>query len=1566
MKRFRKMLAMSMSLLLLLPSLILPWQISAEEDLPYLVTEFLYKAQGGSEEAGVQTSTNDGEHVRCPVIYNAQAADLTKFDENALYLQMEISLDVKDSTINMLYLQPHSTSSLRNCRASAKEINAAASAKGWYTLSIPLTSIANDDGIDLTDIISMCFYMNTNGNITVQAKNLRIVNMAAQDPRAELEALLTGEQPSEDDYMSLTDYLTARDAAQTLLNDTQTTQADIVTALNVLKAAKDALVPIPVGVDKSALQSAIEEPLPDMSTGEYSDASVQAYADAKAAGQIVLDNKLATQEEVDAAVQAIADARAAIVDITYLLAEFPPVAGSDEDGVYTWTISNSAQFPTSTLPKVVDLSTHAASKLRFRVDIRLVSGDASKLGNVTLQPKNAQNQMDNAWDGSLKTLLADQQWHAIERDFSASINRYPDTWYLITQATLYLMNTPDNEVTLEIKNMRIVDITLEENKEQLQELINTSVGDASLYPEAVWQNYQDALKAAQTTIDEATTNTAVSQAQEQLQAALDALGKRGILMEAINESLPAGKTYTAASIAVYDAAKEAARELLADNSATNDDIDAAWQAVQDAKAALVETTFLAAQFPMRDQAETTYQSQGTYSVTNGIYRYEGTTSNIDSPAGLATEVVDLSHHDRTKLYMQFDILFEADSADNFRTLFIRPTKANGGAILNHAATEAVNAVSSERDVWHTISVPLATSVNLEEIAGMSFYMLGADTAAIFKVQVKDFRIVDLCSEPVLNTLFADGMMFQQNKPISVFGEGGADTTVSVTLYKDGVEAPVAEQDVTVGSDGRWKTDLLKENGLKGSYDTYTLKVKGDAISYTFRHILIGEVWVAGGQSNMEYNIRNDVNNTAILEKTDPYIRIFYEPSLVYGNNVDQPLTPDFNVKNAVWADATNTDRLKNASSLAYNFSLALREELDVPVGFLNVSLGGTYIEAWISREGIESDTDVKTYLQQHNRYYDEENWPQTFNRMSALYNQKIGALSGYQVAGALWYQGETNLQAQDTTIYKDLLELLQQDWGRVFGFGEQEMPFIFAHIAPHNYPLNGATTATSMAYFWEAMSDAWSAHPTSMAQVPIYDLPLTHYFTNLDGNPQSNGPIHPADKIPVAQRFAAAALNLVYDGTEAASAPVYKNMIVADGKIRITFDQTGSGLKIKDGASTLHGFAIAGEDGVYVDAYAQIVSPDTVEVWNDRVKDPQHVTYAFNSFNMAGNLQNATGIAAAPFRTSRDTEDNKLYLPKDWQYADGDVWVVTGSTDSTKWEDLWQSEKATLSYDTDTKMEGLASLKAVYPAGSVGIGPVYGKNSVINQFHPFSYVTIHIKNPDNREKTVKLQFTYGNAVYTAAPTEQEDAAFETRVTVAANSDFTAYTFNLTTLVDSRGTLVTNSTTLSGILKNASKMEWVLTDSADGTIYVDDIQFGLDALDVMPSVDKSDLQAAVTAAKEITVAYFTADTAKPFSDSLTAAETVLKDSEATQGEVDEATNALTNAQSALKPAYFAGDVNGDGDVTAADALMALQASTGKITLNDIQTEAANVDGQNDITANDALLILQFSTQKISSF
>ena len=346
----------------------------------------------------------------------------------------------------------------------------------------------------------------------------------------------------------------------------------------------------------------------------------------------------------------------------------------------------------------------------------------------------------------------------------------------------------------------------------------------------------------------------------------------------------------------------------------------------------------------------------------------------------------------------------------------------------------------------------------------------------------------------------------------------------------------------------------------------------------------------------------------------------------------------------------------------------MQGELNVPVGIINTAIGGTYIEGWLSRKAIEGNDTVKGLLSQYGSpygskwYYDVEELSQNAGAMSTLYNGKIGPLEGMNVAGVIWYQGESNEWASE--IYGKELELLKRSWSKVFGYENEDMPFIFTQLAPYEVGTSEQMVKSYMALY---MEQAWeSTKDKNTAMLTLYDLPLEHMKDGL-----SSHPIHPRTKTPVAKRFALAAMNMVYGGRDEYTAPVYKEMDIRDNAIYVTLDRVGNnGLKTTDGSVNIHGFTIAGADGVFVNAKAEIVDKDTVKVWSDYILNPKNVIYAFSDMNQGANLCSSIDIPAAPFRTValNDTVGNpnaalKYFVAQDWMYADKDVWVCTQTGD---------------------------------------------------------------------------------------------------------------------------------------------------------------------------------------------------------------------------------------------------------------------------------------------------------------
>lgn len=928
-----------------------------------------------------------------------------------------------------------------------------------------------------------------------------------------------------------------------------------------------------------------------------------------------------------------------------------------------------------------------------------------------------------------------------------------------------------------------------------------------------------------------------------------------------------------------------------------------------AGATLVDTRYEPEKPPVYDNTDPvagTWSSLSEETVYTTTNRFPENTTPLNTGTHTADGgTIDLTGHNPDNLYLSFDLyavnkthpdkigdyfnsahfwIYSKDSANNYAMMSIRDTYP-----------------SIKPGEWNHFELPWSKIRNAERIDISSIDRLylyidsvnhASEAGDTFEMKVRNVKIVDTTNDPVemtLPTLFDSGMIFQQDKPISVWGTAEAGDTVTAELTKEGASAPVETlSPVTVDENGNWKVTF---NALEGGYDSYSIKLTnkdGDGqvrSEKVLSDILIGEVWVSAGQSNMALPVNDDSQKDSILANaTNNDIRFYIEPSYPIAEGEKQPLTPVDSVAGAYWGAGDDALAVQSLSSVGYAFAVQMQEALDVPVGILHTATGGTVIEAWISREAVDSDEIYKKFLDDNDKYCDENWWPTQANRQSALYNQKIGPLKGYNVAGTIWYQGESN--SSEPEIYDRALGLLQQDWSNLFGFTEEKMPFIFAQLAPHYYSATkGMSASTYLAYTAESMSKAWAANPDTMGQIAIYDLPLTYN----KGNGDSASAIHPTTKTPVGQRMAAAAINMVYGGEGETTSPVYKSMEIKGSSIEITFDHVGKdGLKIGNDAINLQGFAIAGDDGVFVNAKASITGKNTVKVWSEGVAAPKNVTYAFTTFNMAGNLAGSDGFAAIPFRTTTDTVDSKLFHGNDWIYADGEVWAASDSTvkfEEATFRDLWTVAEngATHSYDTAVKAEGKASLKVAYAGSTATIAPVLGKyRSLENQFENFGVLTAQLKNPDSRAKQLKLVLQSGGKTYTAGEA----------VTLAAGSDFTRYDFSLTNLTDADGMTAADVQT---ILKNVTALQFVVTDTAAGSVYLDDIGFAVTLEQPTYTLGDIDGKDGVTA-----------------SDALMALQA--------------ATQKITLTGNEL----LAADVDGDTEVTASDALLILQFATQKIT------------------------------------
>ncbi len=369
-------------------------------------------------------------------------------------------------------------------------------------------------------------------------------------------------------------------------------------------------------------------------------------------------------------------------------------------------------------------------------------------------------------------------------------------------------------------------------------------------------------------------------------------------------------------------------------------------------------------------------------------------------------------------------------------------------------------------------------------------------------------------------MFSDNAVLQRGMPIPVWGT--ADDGEKVTVK-------IGDQEVsTVAKDGKWMVRLapMQAGG------PYTMTVSG-ANTITFSNVLVGEVWICSGQSNMQFGLQGASNGAeAIAAATDSSIRLYTVPRKTSYAPLDDVT--------ASWQVCT-PETVPGFTAVGYFFGRDLRKALGVPIGLINSSWGGTFAEAWTSPEGFKSLPDYAPWIADENaKKADGPNHP------SVLYNAMINPLVPYAFKGAIWYQGESN--AGRAYKYRTLFPTMIKSWRDAWGEGD--FPFLFVQLAPY------------MKIRAEPQESAW-AELREAQLLTTKTCPKTGMAVITDvGNPSN---IHPKHKEPVGARLAIAAEKIAYGENIVASGPVYKGMKVWGPEITLYFDNVGGGLVAKGG-----------------------------------------------------------------------------------------------------------------------------------------------------------------------------------------------------------------------------------------------------------------------------------------------------------------------------------------------------------------------------------------------------------------
>lgn len=474
----------------------------------------------------------------------------------------------------------------------------------------------------------------------------------------------------------------------------------------------------------------------------------------------------------------------------------------------------------------------------------------------------------------------------------------------------------------------------------------------------------------------------------------------------------------------------------------------------------------------------------------------------------------------------------------------------------------------------------------------------------------------------ISEIFQDNMVLQENTDVPIWGQ--AKPHVKIVITADWLDS---EKNAFADENGNW-TVYLPTPEASFSQRTFGIKSEDDEVKYS--NILIGQVWLCSGQSNMAFSLdRTERANEEIAKADFPNIRLF-QGKPVYS---DQP-------RDAIqgsWQPC-KPDTAAKFSGVGYYFGKELFQKLHKPIGLINLSWGGTPVEAWMRPEAIAKTPEFEQYLKtlwarrdekypQLKQQYDRaiEQWQQAsqsgqempkpnmplelrlYFKPSYCYNGMIAPIKGFAIAGVIWYQGEANTPSSVYPYYCEAFTEMIRDWRNLW---RQDFPFLYVQLA--------ASTGYKM-----GVAHVRQAQMRTLDKVPNVGMAVTMDIGDANDH-------HPLNKRDVGYRLSLWALKNAYGCQSIVpSGPIYLSKKVEGNKIRLFFDYVGDGLMAKNGELT--DFAVCGPDHRFYPAKATIDS-NTILVWSEHVPQPEHASFAWCEY-AEPNFYNKNGLPASPFNT---------------------------------------------------------------------------------------------------------------------------------------------------------------------------------------------------------------------------------------------------------------------------------------------------------------------------------------------
>ena len=458
----------------------------------------------------------------------------------------------------------------------------------------------------------------------------------------------------------------------------------------------------------------------------------------------------------------------------------------------------------------------------------------------------------------------------------------------------------------------------------------------------------------------------------------------------------------------------------------------------------------------------------------------------------------------------------------------------------------------------------------------------------------------LQAEIKLPSVFGDHMVLQKGQQLPVWGWAEPEESVTVSVASQ-------SKSTKANKDGSWEILL---SPLKASKTPVEFSIKGNNNLIQYKDVLVGEVWLCSGQSNMEWSVLQSLNpKEEIANGKHPLIRhikIPHRPS----DKPENDVTP----VGGGW-QVCSTETVASFTAVGYYFARHLKQELNVPIGLLGSNWGGTRIEPWTPPSGFKSVPALKNIAENLKDYPKKGNNGKIQHQSPlALYNGMISPLAPYGIRGALWYQGESN--NGEGMLYYEKKKALINGWREVWK--NKKLPFYFVQLAPFKY---GNRNPLDLAGIWQA-------------QLSTLDIPHTGMAVTTDiGNTRD---IHPKNKQEVGRRLALWALSKDYGKTGIEySGPLFKSVkfpkIFRNGSAIVRFTHS-KGLKSNNDQPLTH-WEIAGEDGNFFAAQADIKAGSII-VKSDKVNEPKLVRFGYNQ-EAEPNLVNGANLPASPFTTEK-------------------------------------------------------------------------------------------------------------------------------------------------------------------------------------------------------------------------------------------------------------------------------------------------------------------------------------------